>query len=122
MIDQNVPGLFDVTLGGVKREVKVTFGLVDRLERRVLNRPLTSLLTEAAAQVFRVSDMVTVIHEALVENKDKRMSYEEVGEAILRSPGGASSVAGVYVDILVYALTGGVPDDGSGNPVDDKKK
>lgn len=120
-MEENIPGLFDVTIGGSKRQVKVSFGLVERIERRVLKRPITTLLQEAAAQVFCVSDMATLIHEGLVENNDKRMTYEEIGEAILRSPGGASAFAGVYVEMLVYALTGGVKSDGKPSE-DDKKK
>lgn len=116
----NIPGIFTVDLCGSQREIKVTFGLVERLERRILNRPLFDLLQEAASQRFYISDIATVIHEGLAENGDKRLSKDQVGQEIMER--GVTTFAEVYVNIIVYALNGGVKSQSGAAPADDKKK
>lgn len=107
---ENIAGTFTVNIGGSDREMKVTFGLVEKLERRIFQRPLFDLLGEASSRRFYISDVAVMIHEALAENGDTRLSLKQVGEEIMKA--GASKFAEVYVEMLVYALTGGVKHDG----------
>jgi hypothetical protein len=120
MAIENIPGVFEIEIDGVKRDLKVSFGLIERLETRLLKRPLADLLTEAAQSRQYISDVVTVIQAGLEEAGDKRLSREALGAAILKE--GPPKFAIAYVDMLVYALTGGRPSDPSAAPADDAKK
>lgn len=117
---ENIPGIFEIEIEGSKREIKVSFGLIEKLETRLLKRPLADLLTEAAQARQYISDVVTVIHAGLEEAGDKRLSREALGAAILKE--GPPKFSILYVDMLVYALTGGRPADPAAAPADDGKK
>ena len=57
-----------------------------------------------------IVDIVGVIHAGLVSAKDTRMTYNEVGDAVVLA--GLPTVIGVYVEFLTYCITGGKKSDG----------
>ena len=116
----NIPGTFSVELCGSQRELKVTFGLVERLEKRIFQRPIFDLLNEASQGRFYLSDVASLVHEGLVENGDKRLSRDQIGQEIMEK--GLVNFAPTFVNILAYALNGGVKNQGGAAPADDKKK
>lgn len=113
----NIRGVFSIELAGKRRDLKVTIGLAERIEQSTIKRPIIRLLKEALSGEFFVTDLYRVIYEALLENKDTRLNYDEAAQGILDG-GGAANFISVYTEILTYALNGGVTSQGD----TDKKK
>ncbi len=114
---KNIPGIFHLDICGKNRELKVTIGLAEKIEQEIIKRPLIRLLKEVLSGEFYVTDLYRIFYYALLENKDTRLSYDQMAQGILDA-GGASKFMGLYTEILTYSLTGGVESDG----VSDKKK
>lgn len=115
----NISGTFRLKLKGSSHEMRVTIGLAERIEQQIMRRPLIRLLKEAVSGEFYVTDLYRFFYEAVRENKDTRLSYEQIAQGILES-GGADKFLPLYTEMLTYALTGNVPQETDSR--EDKKK
>jgi hypothetical protein len=116
----NVRGIFPVEIDGTERDAKCTFGLVERLERSVLKRPIIQALNEAAQGLVYTSDIVAVIHEALKENGDTRLTQKQIGEYVFSK--GSMNYLEWYIVFLTFALTGETEPSAEEVSEEDKKK
>lgn len=116
----NVAGTFTIELDGQSREMKMTFGVIERLERSLLKRPIVSLLHEASTNRAALSDIALVFHECLAANNDTRMNAMKVGEALHKK--GFANCLDLYIEVLVYALYGSAGVNTETTSADDKKK
>lgn len=116
----NFSGTFLIDLDGQSRELKMTFGVVERLERVHLKKPIVELLHEAAINRPSLTDVATVFHECLLANGDTRLkTVRDVGEALHKK--GFSKYLELYIEVLAYALYGSDSVNKDATPDDSKK-
>jgi hypothetical protein len=119
---KNFSGKFEIELGETTRELVCNFNLIIHLERNVFGRPLLQVLEELLEQKYYMHEMVSTFYAALKENKDTRLSYEEIGSEIMEK--GQINYLAPYITMITYAATGQTPEDleVEESPKTDKKK
>lgn len=110
----NISGTFKINLLGQDRDLKATFGAIEKLEENGLS--ILKRLYDASTIAPKFVDVVDVIWYGLAGNRDTRLTREQIGEAILAE--GLDKFAPVYIKFLTYCVTG--DKTGSENPLEKK--
>jgi len=97
----------DFELNGKTYSVRPTFEAILRIERR-LGRSILKIIGggEDAALNLSLTDMTGVVFEALVSSGERKMTFNDVGNAIMQDGGFGRFMAPV-AEYLVAALTAG---------------
>jgi len=111
---KNISGVFAINLLGQDRQLKATFGAIERLEESGV--PILKRLYDATSIAPRFVDIVDVIWYGLAGNKDTRLTRDQIGEAVLAE--GLDKFAPVYIKFLTYCITG--EKSGVENPLEKK--
>lgn len=98
----NISGSFKINIAGQDRQLKATFGAIEKLEEQGI--PVLKRLYDASSVAPRFVDVVDVIWYGLAGNKDTRLTREQIGEAVLSE--GLDKFAPVYIKFLTYCVTG----------------
>jgi hypothetical protein len=102
---RNVEGKFQVKLFDRERDIKCSFGAVERLESiHFKPRSIMQVLNDAVNGNFYLNDVVNVIYEGLKANGDTRISYNEIGEEVIKN--GMVNYASTIVEFLTYGISG----------------
>ncbi len=102
---ENISGQFTITLGGVPRRMKCTFGAIENIEQHVVKKSILKLFSDVQKEDIFISDVVSVIWCGLAAAGDTRLSRKEIGDMIYaENPVEAFTV---YIQFLTYALNGG---------------
>lgn len=109
---KNISGEFDIELfidGKYEiRTMKCNYDVMEKIETKILRKPMALLLTEVVEGRWFQTDMIAVIVAGLEANKDTRLNARQIAEAIYAGPKGTSNVLAVYAEFLTYAITGGI--------------
>ena len=117
---KNISGIFEIELNEKTYEAKCNFGVVERLERRILNRSIFEALNDAVNGRIFLTDITDTIHTALLAGGNKNFKRDDVGEAV--HSGGMENYVEWYIKFLTYALTGKTEPDLEEDKETDKKK
>lgn len=104
MTQRNISGGFPVTIDGEEYETVCDFGVIEKLERRILNCSIFEALHNAMNGAIRFSDVVDVMHTGMLAAKDTRLNRADLGKKLHKS--GFQNYVEWYVSFLTYALTG----------------
>jgi dissimilatory sulfite reductase (desulfoviridin) alpha/beta subunit len=116
---KNIPGEFFIEIDDKEYTLKMTYGVAEKLETRLLGKSLMELLTESLNGRARLSDIVTVFHACLeVGDKKQPLDKEQLGDGIMRN--GLKKYASAYTRLLTYAMTG--DEEPKTERIDSKKK
>lgn len=117
---KNISGIFEITLDGETYEAKCNFGVVERLERRIFEKSIFEILSDAGNGKIYMSMVVDVIHTAITAGGTKNLNREKIGDIIVSE--GLEKFVEWYISFLTYALTGEVHPDFKEETEEDKKK
>lgn len=106
----NIRGEFKVQLAGQERTLKASFDAVEQLESGGLSKNIVLTLNDAAVGNVSMRDMTSLFAIGMKAAGDTRLSRQEIGQAIFEA--GFSNFIPVFVDYLVYCITGGKPAKG----------
>lgn len=101
---RNIQGVFKVYIDGKDREIKCTWGAIENLERYIIKKPIVSILSDSVNGIRSVSDVIDVIHQGLIANKDTRFNRDVLGEYIIQQ--GVHNYIDVFDRFLSYGLMG----------------
>jgi hypothetical protein len=101
---KNISGEFFVEIGEKEYALKMTYGVAEQLEQRILGKSIMQCLTESLNGAAKLSDVVSVFYTALGDRDRRDISLEDFGQEMLQ--GGLSKYASTYSEMLTYALTG----------------
>lgn len=82
MSSDSINNSVTIILAGQERTLKATFKAMREIER-VLQRPWASLGNMVVSGTMGVTEMATIIHQGLLGFNDTRLSFDEVGEAVV---------------------------------------
>lgn len=93
-----------ITLGGVERTMRATFTAIRAIEAAV-GKSLIALISQVGANGdLSITDAATIIHHGLRGADDKRLTLEQVGDAVMEA--GYSKVSIPVIEFLSTALNG----------------
>lgn len=101
---KNIAGEFVVEFEGKEYQMKINYGLIERWERKIINRPIFDMLELALNRRAGLSDVAIIFHTAMQEANDTRLTLEQVGQKILQA--GMPNFYGLYLTMLNYAFSG----------------
>ena len=116
---KNISGVFEIELDGKIYEAKCSFGVIERLERRIFEKSILEILNDAVNQKIYMSNIVDVVYTSILAAGEKKLSRDDVGEIIFKT--GVQKYIEWYITFLTYALTGETEPEIEDVP-DDKKK
>lgn len=100
----NISGVFKLEIDGTERDLKCTFGVIERLEAHVLKKPIILALNEALNGNVYITDIVNTILEGLKANGDTRFTRDQIGDDVMKN--GIASYVEFYISFLTYAVSG----------------
>lgn len=115
---KNISGEFDIEINGETYTLKMTYGVAERIEQRIIGKSIMELLTESLNGRARISDIVAVFHACLTPEDKKPLDKDQLGNGIMNN--GLKKYAAPYTKILTYAVTG--DEEPKTESVDSKKK
>jgi len=102
---ENLDGKITLELLGAERELVANFGVVEKLERQVLKRPIIRVLEGAANNnEIYFHEVVEAIMTGLAANRDTRFTRDQIGEYVFKK--GLSNFVTFYIEYLAMCLTG----------------
>lgn len=117
---RNIGGTFQVEIAGKKRDIKCTFGAIEKLEQEVYKRPAISVLSDAINSNIYVSDIVDTIIVGLHFNGDTRFNRNNIADEIFSK--GIDEYLDVVIRYLTYAISGDKSLKVEANTSNSKKK
>ena len=94
----------EITLNGKPRIMRPTFKTICDIERDIGIKFLPLVFEKAAKADIGMNDAAIIVFHGLKGNKDTRMSFEEVGEALFE--GGVDSYLIPVTEFLTMSLRG----------------
>lgn len=101
---KNISGEFVLTIEETDYQMKMDYGVIEKLERQILNRPLLVILESALNGVVSISDVTEVLWQCMQRAKDTRLSRVQLGEKLVKN--GIANFFDDYINVLNYAITG----------------
>ncbi|CUW85716.1 GTA-gp10 family protein [Rhizobium pusense] len=109
-MDNALRNEIEITLAGEKRIMRASFSAILAIEK-ALGKSMTAIINQVAAGDISITDSALIIYHGLVGNKDTRLSFEQVGDAILEAGMGAVSIPVVeFVSRSLNGVTVGKPE------------
>ncbi len=101
----NNPLINEVTieLAGQTRTMRASFSAIVQIER-VLGKSMTAIIDKVAASDLAITEAAHIIYHGLRGYDDKRLSFEQVGEAIMER--GLGEVSMAVVEFVSRSLNG----------------
>lgn len=93
-----------IDLAGETRTMRATFKTMRAIERDCKQSILAMVTQRFAQGEFGIDQAAYVIHHGLLGNEDERLSFDEVGEEIMKV--GLSDIGMKVLDFLSLALEG----------------
>lgn len=93
----------EIELAGEPRVMRATFSAIRAIEKDT-GKGIVGIIQEAAGGRLSVTDIATIIYRGLGGNGDTRLTYEQVGDAVVANGIEKPSVAAV--EFLMQALNG----------------
>ena len=94
----------EIELSGEKRVMRASFAAIALIERQ-LGKSMTSIINKIAGGDLSVTEAVTIIHHGLRGYDDKRLSFDQVGDAVMER-GMNSDISIAVVEFAQLALNG----------------
>lgn len=92
-----------ITLAGEERTMRATFTAIAAVEK-ALGRSMVAIINKVAGGDLGVTEAATIVYHGLRGNEDTRLSYEQVGEAVVEA--GLGNVSAAVVGFVSIALSG----------------
>lgn len=109
---KNISGEFQIELfieGEYEfRTMKCNYDVMEKIETKILRKPMALLLTEVVEGRWFQTDVIAVIVAGLEANKDTRLNAKQVAAAIYAGPKGTTQALTTYAEFLTFAITGGI--------------
>lgn len=92
-----------IELDGEQRIMRASFTAIMNIER-ALGKSMTAIITKIANGDLAITEAAHIIYHGLRGNDDKRLSFEQVGEAIMER--GLSEISMPVVEFVSASLNG----------------
>jgi hypothetical protein len=92
-----------ITLAGEERIMRATFTAIVAIEK-ALGKSMTAIINQVAAGDISITDSALIVYHGLRGNQDTRMSFEQVGEALVEA--GMAAVSLPVVEFVSRSLSG----------------
>ncbi|MBY5698398.1 GTA-gp10 family protein [Rhizobium leguminosarum] len=100
---ENLRNEVKITLAGEERTMRATFSAIRGIEAS-LGKSIIAIISQSGNGDLSITDAVTIIHYGLRGYDDKRLSLDQVGDAVMDV--GFSAVSLAAIQFLSVALGG----------------
>lgn len=92
-----------IHLDGMDRTMRASFSAIMAIEK-ALGKSMTAIINQVASGDMSITESATIVYHGLRGNDDTRMTFDQVGEAIVNSGMGAVSIP--IVEFVSRSLNG----------------
>lgn len=92
-----------ITLAGEERTMRASFHAIRGIEA-ALSKSIIAIISQSGNGDLSMTDAVTIIHHGLRGYDDKRLTFDQVGDAVMEA--GFSTASLAAIQFLSVALTG----------------
>lgn len=102
-METNLRNEVSIQLAGIERTMRASFTAIVAIEKAV-GKSMTAIISQIASGDLSVTEAATIIHHGLRGFDDKRLSFEQVGEAVVVA--GLTNISTAVVEFVSASLNG----------------